>query len=42
MFGPLSKTLQDVVNFTWPMVFISSVILVSLRVSYIFKYRKEE
>lgn len=42
MFGPLSKTLQDLVNFTWPMVFISSVIIVSLRISYILKYKKEE
>lgn len=42
MLEPLSKTIQGVVNFTWPMVLISSVILVSLRVSYMIKYRNEK
>lgn len=37
MFGPLSSTIQGVVNFTWPMVLISTVIIVSLRISYILK-----
>ncbi|MDD5888560.1 MAG: VanZ family protein [bacterium] len=42
MFEPLSKTIQEVVNFTWPMILISVVVLVSLRVSYFIKYRKEK
>ena len=37
MFGPLSSTIQGVVNFTWPMVLISTVIIVSLRIAYILK-----
>lgn len=41
LFEPLSKTIQGVVNFTWPMVIISVVIIVSLRVSYLIKYKKE-
>lgn len=42
MLEPLSKTIQGVVNFTWPMIIISVVVLVSLRVSYLIKYRKEK
>ena len=37
MFGPLSSTIQGVVNFTWPMVLISSIIIVSFRIAYILK-----
>lgn len=42
MLEPLSETIQGVVNFTWPMIIISVVILVSLRISYIIKYRNEK
>ena len=37
MFGPLSNTIQGVVNFTWPMVLISTIIIVSFRVAYLWK-----
>lgn len=38
MFGPLSSTIQGVVNFTWPMVLISTIIIVSFRIAYLLKY----
>ena len=37
MFEPLSSTIQGVVNFTWPMVLISTIIIVSFRVTYLLK-----
>ena len=37
MLGPLSNTIQGVVNFTWPMIIISLVILVSFRTTYLIK-----
>ena len=37
MLGPLSDTIQGVVNFTWPMVIISVVIMVSTRLTYLIK-----
>lgn len=37
MLGPLTNTIQGVVNFTWPMIIISIVIMVSFRVSYLIK-----
>ena len=37
MFEPLSSTIQGVVNFTWPMVLISTSIIVSFRVAYVLK-----
>ena len=39
MFEPLSSTIQGVVNFTWPMVLISTIIIVSVRVAYLWKNR---
>ena len=42
MFEPLSRTIQGVVNFTWPMIIISVVILVSIRISYLIKYKNEK
>ena len=42
MFEPLSRAIYGVLNFTWPMIFISVVILVSLRVSYLIKYKDEQ
>ena len=38
--GPLSNTIQGVVNLTWPMIIISSIILVSLRIAYIIKTKE--
>ena len=35
MIKPLSNTIQQVINFTWPMVIISVVIMVSFRISYL-------
>lgn len=40
MLGPLSNTIQGVVNFTWPMILISVVVLVSFRISYLIKNRE--
>lgn len=37
MLGPLTNTIQGVVNFTWPMIIISIVIMVSFRVCYLIK-----
>ena len=41
MLGRLSNTIQDVVNFTWPMVLISVVVLVSFRVCYLIKNKEK-
>lgn len=35
MIKPLSSTIQQVINFTWPMVIISVVIMVSFRIAYL-------
>ena len=35
MIKPLSNTIQQVINFTWPMVIISVVIMVSFRITYL-------
>ena len=40
MLGPLSNTIQGVVRFTWPMLIISLVVLVSVRVSYLVKNKE--
>ena len=37
MLGPLSDTIQGVVDFTWPMLIISVVIMVSVRLTYLIK-----
>lgn len=42
MLEPLSRTIHGVLNFTWPMIIISVVILVSLRISYFIKYKDEK
>lgn len=41
MLGPLTDTLQGVVNFTWPMVIISVVIMISVRLTYVIKNHKD-
>ena len=37
MLEPLTNTLQNVVNFTWPMIIISVVIMVSFRICFLIK-----
>ena len=37
MLGPLTNTIQGIVNFTWPMILISTVIMVSFRLCYLIK-----
>lgn len=37
MIGPLSDTIQGVVNFTWPMIIISIVVAVSFRICYLIR-----
>lgn len=40
MFDPLHNTIQGVMQTTWPMLFISVVIMVSLRVTYLIKNKE--
>ncbi len=42
MIEPLTNTIQGVVNFTWPMIIISVVVIVSCRLSYIIKNKDKE
>lgn len=41
VFARLSNTIQGVVDFAWPMVLISIVVLVSLRVCYLIKNKEK-
>lgn len=41
MLGRLSNTIQGVVDFAWPMVLISVVVLVSFRVCYLIKNKEK-
>lgn len=41
MIKPLSSTIQQVINFTWPMVLISVVIMVSFRITYLIKNKEK-
>ena len=41
MLKPISSTIQGVINFTWPMVVISVIILVSFRICYLVKSREK-
>jgi len=38
---PLSKTLQGVISFTWPMVLISVIVMVSFRTCYLIKNQEK-
>ncbi len=40
MFDPLHNTIQGVMQSTWPMLFISVVIMVSVRVTYLIKNKE--
>ena len=42
MIKPLTNTIQGVVTFTWPMIIISMVVLISCRLSYLIKNRDTE
>lgn len=41
MIGPLSDTIQGVVNFTWPMIIISIVVMVSFRICYLIRHHEK-
>ncbi len=41
MLGPLKDTIHGVVNFTWPMLIISIVIMVSVRLAYLIKEKQK-
>ena len=41
MLGPLSSTIHGVIEFTWPMILISVIILVSFRVTYLIKNKEK-
>ena len=41
MLKPISSTIQGVINFTWPMVVISAIILVSFRICYLIKSKEK-
>ena len=41
VLGRLTSTIQGVVNFTWPTVIISVVVLVSFRICYLVKNRQK-
>lgn len=40
MLEPISNTIQGVINFTWPMVVISAIILISFRLCYLLKSKQ--
>ena len=40
LLSPLTKTIHGVMEFTWPMLFISIIIIVSLRVTYLYKQKE--
>ncbi len=39
MLSPLSDTVKEVMKISWPTVIISLAIIISLRITYLFKYR---
>jgi glycopeptide antibiotics resistance protein len=41
MLKPISNTIQSVINFTWPMVIISVIIMVSFRLCYLIKSKEK-
>lgn len=40
MLKPISSTLQGVISFTWPMIIISVIIMVSFRICYLIKSKQ--
>ena len=41
MLAPISNTLQGVISFTWPMIIISVIIMVSFRICYLIKSKQQ-
>ena len=41
MLEPLSNTIQGVINFTWPMIVISAIIMISFRITYLVKNKQK-
>ncbi len=41
MLEPISTTIQGVINFTWPMIVISSVIMISFRLCYLISTKEK-
>ena len=41
MLKPITNTLHGVISITWPMVLISCVVIVGLRISYLIKNKKK-
>lgn len=41
MLGPISNTIQGVINFTWPMVIISTIVMVSFRICYLIRNKEK-
>ena len=37
MLGPISNTIQGVISFTWPMIIISTIVMVSFRICYLLR-----
>ena len=40
MLNSLDKTLIEVLHMTWPMIFISVVLIASVRIMYLFKHKE--
>lgn len=41
MLTPISNTIQSVISFTWPMIIISMIIMVSFRICYLIKSKEQ-
>ncbi len=41
MLDAVNRTIQDVINLTWPMLVISSVVLISFRLTYLIKNKEK-
>lgn len=41
MLNPITNDVKGIVNFTWPMIFISVLIISSLRIAYLIKNKKK-
>ena len=41
MYSSLSNTIQNVISFTWPMVIISMVVIISFRIAYLIQNKEK-
>lgn len=41
MYSSLSNTIQNVISFTWPMIIISMVVMISFRIAYLIKNKQK-